>query len=87
MAHETIRGKSKQTLNRGRVLLSKTSIEHPDQANEKREQFLAMLKKRHGYTNEIAVDELKRLLKQFYSINRRLGIQRVWPSFKHPDSE
>ena len=81
MAEEEIAdGQSKQTRARVRELLSKHSAEDPDKANAKRERFLAQLKSRYGYTNEKAVDELERLLRQFYRMNRSLGIHRSRPN-------
>ena len=73
MTHELPHGQNKQTHSRVSELLSKHRIGYPDKSNAKRERFLAMLKSRYGYTNEKAVDELERLLKQFYSMNRSLG--------------
>jgi transposase InsO family protein len=84
MAHEIVKGQSKQTRGKVRELLSKHSVEVPDITNAKRERFLALLKSRYGYTNEKAVDELERLLKQFYRMNRSFGIHRTWLNFKHP---
>jgi hypothetical protein len=78
---------SKQNRSRVHELLSKHSVEDPDKTNAKRERFLALLKSRYGYTNEKAVDELERLLKQFYIMNRSLGIHRARLNFEHPDSE
>ena len=78
---------SKQTLGRVRELLRKHSVEDPNKANEKRERFLALLKRRYGYTNEVAVDELERLLKQFYRTNRSLGIHRARTHLEHPPAE
>ncbi|HEX7567938.1 MAG TPA: hypothetical protein VF355_05170 [Anaerolineaceae bacterium] len=77
MAQEIVDGQSKQTPGRVRELLSKYSVEDPDKVNAKRARFLAQLKSRYGYTNEKAVDELERLLRQFYRMNRSLGIHRA----------
>lgn len=87
MAHEIVNRQRNQTRSRVRELLSKSSVEDADKTNAKREQFLALLKSRYGYTNEKAVDELERLLKQFYKMNRSLGIHRARPNFKHPHVE
>jgi hypothetical protein len=87
MAREIVKRQSKQTQGRGRELLSKHNVEDPDKPNPKRERFLALLKSRYGYTNEKAVDELERLLKQFYRTNRSLGIHHIRPDIKHPDDE
>jgi hypothetical protein len=79
MAHESI-----QTRGRIRELLSKLSVEDSDGATVKRDRFLALLKSQFGYTNEKAVDELERLLKQFNRINQSLGIHRSRLNFKQP---
>jgi hypothetical protein len=70
----------------GRVhsVLNKHDHEDPDKLNLKRERFLALLRSRYGYTNEGAVDELTRLLKQFYSMNRSVGIHHTTHDFRHP---
>ena len=57
----------------------------------KRERFLALLKSRYGYTNDKAVDEMERILKQFYRMNRSLGLLRTHsnknnPSIEQPES-
>jgi len=57
-------------------LLYKHSEEDHNKINPKRERWLAMLKKKYGYTNEKAVEELERLLKQFYSVNKSIGVYR-----------
>jgi transposase InsO family protein len=87
MAYEIVKGQSKETRGRVRELLNKLSVEDPGKTNAKRERFLALLKSRYGYTNEKAVDELERLLKQFYRMNRSLSIHRARPTFKHPHDE
>jgi len=87
MGYEIIKGQSKQTRGRVNGLLDKHSVEDPDKTNPKRERFLAMLKIRYGYTNEKAVDELERLLKQFYRMNKSLGIHRTRPNFRHLRAE
>lgn len=74
----------KPTYSRVHELLSKHSVEDPDQTNPKRDRFLALLKNRYGYSNDKAVDELERLLKQFYRTNRSLTIHRKRPNLKHP---
>ena len=84
MTYEIVKGQSKQTRGKVRELLNKHSAEEPDKTNAKREQFLALLKKQYGYTNEKAVDELERLLKQFYTMNKSLGIHRARPNFTDP---
>jgi hypothetical protein len=66
---------------------SSPSNKKPNQPNAKRERFMALLKSRYGYTNEKAVEELARLLRQFYRTNRSLGIHHGKPNFKHPPVE
>jgi hypothetical protein len=67
---------------RGKVyeLVNKHGIDDPEKNNAKRDRFLALLKKQYGYTNEKAVDELERLLKQFYRTNKSLGIHHPRPN-------
>jgi hypothetical protein len=76
MAHEIGKGQSIQARRRAFELLSKTDAEGHEVNNLKRERFLAVLKNEYGYTNDKAVDELERLLKQIYTINKSLGIRR-----------
>jgi len=59
----------------------------PGKPNPKHDQLLALLKNRYGYTNEKAVNELERLLKQFYKMNRSLGIPGPKQNFQHPRAE
>jgi hypothetical protein len=70
-----IKGQGNRTRNKGYVLSGKYNIEDPDRLKVKRQLFLAMLKKRYGYSNDKAVDELQRLLTQFYRTNKSLGIR------------
>lgn len=84
MADNIVQGPGKQTRSRVHELVSQHSVEDPDKANAKHEQFLALLRKQYGYTNEKAVDELERLLKQFYRMNKSLGIYGARPNYKHP---
>ena len=77
----------KQLRIRAGDLTSKQCLENTGQPNLKRERFLAMLKKRHGYTNEKAVDELERLLKQFYRVNRSFSSYRIRLNIEHPLGE
>ena len=81
MRHEIVNLLSKQTRSRVHELLSNYAAEDPDRSNLKRERFMALLKSRYGYSNEKAVDELERLLKQFYITNRSLGIRHTPPYF------
>jgi len=85
MAFKIVKAQSRQTRgSKVRELLSKHGVGDPDKPNTKREKFLALLKSRYGYNNEKAVDELERLLKQFYRTNRSLGIHRPRPNFIQP---
>jgi hypothetical protein len=81
MTQELIQGQGKRARTKVRELLSKHSVEDPDKANAKRERFLALLKNRYGYNNEKAVGELERLLRQFYKMNKSLGIHRTRSNF------
>ncbi len=83
MEYKINEGQTKPTQSRVHELLSKHSIEEPDKTNPKRDRFLALLKNRYGYSNDKAVDELERLLKQFYRTNRSLTIHRKRPNLKH----
>ena len=84
MAYEIDQGQIKRTHSRVHELLSKHSVDDPDKTNPKRDRFLALLKNRYGYSNDKAVDELERLLKQFYRTNRSLTTHRKRPNLKHP---
>jgi hypothetical protein len=61
---------------RGKVheLLTHRRTDDPEKIKAKRARFLALLKSRYGYTNEKAVDEMERILKQFDQLNLSLGI-------------
>jgi hypothetical protein len=83
MQNKIIKVQNKQTRIKVHELLNKYSVEDPEKTNAKRTQFLAMLKKRYGYTNEKSVDELKRLLKQFYRSNMSLGIHHPRPNIEN----
>jgi len=87
MAQDIDKAPNKQSQTIARELLSKHNVEDPNEANPKRELFLALLKSRYGYTNEKAVDELERLLKQFYKMNTSLGINRTRPIFRRKHVE
>jgi len=76
MAHEIGKGQSIQARRLAVELLRKTDAEGHEANNLKRERFLAVLKNEYGYTNDKAVDELERLLRQFHSTNKSLGIRR-----------
>ena len=83
MTDEIVKSLSRKARVTARELLNKQDVEDPGKANAKRERFLIFLKKRYGYTNEKAVDELERLLRQFYKTNRSLGIHRTQADIKH----
>ncbi|MCL4562097.1 MAG: hypothetical protein M1281_15985 [Chloroflexi bacterium] len=87
MTQDIVNKQNKQTHGKVHELLSKHSAEDPGKPNAKRERYLALLKSRYGYTNEKAVDELERLLKQFYSMNKSLGIHQPRPNIKRPHIE
>jgi hypothetical protein len=87
MVHVIDQGQGKFTHGRVHELLVKINVENPGKINVKREQFLTLLRSKYGYTNEKAIDELSRLLRQFTIINRSLGIHRRRKNFKHPDAE
>jgi uncharacterized protein YjbJ (UPF0337 family) len=87
MAHKIIDGRRTQTRGRMRELFGNNSVEHPDGTNAKRERLLAVLKTRYGYSNDKAVDELARLLKQFYGMNRKTTIRHTRPHFELPHTE
>jgi hypothetical protein len=87
MTDEIVKALSKQPRSKVHELLSKHGIEDPKKPNVKRDQFLALLRGKYGYTNEKAVDELERLLRQFYRMNRSLGIPHGQSNFKHPHAE
>jgi hypothetical protein len=87
MAQEFINRPMKKIRGKVHELLSKHSVENPELVNAKRERFLARLKSQFGYTNDKAVDELERLLKQFYGINKNLSTHRARPNSKPPQAE
>ena len=70
-----------------RKLIIKHNGRDPNQTNAKRDRFLALMKSKYGYTNDKALDELTRLLKQFYTSNRSLGIRHARPGSKLPHFE
>jgi hypothetical protein len=80
MAHEIIEEPNEPTHGTVHEILSKYSPENPEKINAKRERFLALLKSQYGYSNDKAVDELERLLKQFYRMNKSLNIHLARPS-------
>jgi hypothetical protein len=84
MTDEIVRVQITQSRDLGQEVLNEQLIEDADRAITKHEHFLALLKKQYGYTNEKAVDELERLLKLFYSMNKSLGIHQARIDIKHP---
>jgi hypothetical protein len=88
MANEiSFRRKKKPTRGKVYELLSTPAGENSETANPKRERFLELLKSQYGYTNEKAVDELERLLKQFYRMNKGLGLHHIRPVNRHPTDQ
>ena len=88
MRRKVIQEKPKQADVKVHDLVNNRSSKDPDKINARRERFLFMLKKQYGYTNERAVDELERLLKQFYRTNRSIGVYRSLSNFRRsrPDT-
>jgi hypothetical protein len=84
MAHELKKGQQKQAGIKVHELLSNNGSDDQGKVNARREEFLALLKKQYGYTNEKAVIELERLLRQFYKMNRSIGIYQSRTYFKRP---
>lgn len=76
MTEEPIKKNNKQPRGKIHEALIKPGLIDPETIRVKRERFLALLSSRYGYTNEKAVDELERLLRQFYTINRSLIFHR-----------
>jgi len=70
-----------------RALRANPPGEEPAEANAKRERFLALLKRRYGYTNDQAVDELERLLVQFARTNNSLNPHRPHSIVQPPHAE
>ncbi len=77
----------KQSRVRVRKVSSNQSVEDQDQASNKRARLLALLKGRYGYSNDKAVDDLERLLKQFSKVNKSLATNRIRPGFKRPPGD
>jgi hypothetical protein len=71
----SINEQNRQTQNRD--LEGKIRIRHTDKIDVKHARFLELLKSEYGYTNENAIAELERLLRQFSKINRSLGIHHA----------
>ncbi len=83
MTHLTDIEQSKLTRERVRELMSQHGIEDSVMTIAKRDRFMALLKRQYGYTNEKAVDEMERLLKQFHTMNRSLTFHRPRQIYKH----
>jgi hypothetical protein len=86
MTNKIVKDQVAQSHDKDQGLLSKQNVEDTDRAITKHEHFLALLKKQYGYTNEKAVDELERLLKLFYTMNKSLGIHHAQTNFNHPQT-
>ncbi len=84
MTEAIVKEQTTKSCGKGQAVINKLNVEDADKANVKHEQFLALLKKQYGYTNDKAVGELERLLKLFYTMNRSLGIRRAHVNIKHP---
>jgi hypothetical protein len=82
MAYENFKGQRNENRLRVRKMLKKDQTEDLGKPNTRRERFVGLLEKRYGYTNEKAVDEFERLLKQFYRMDRSSGIPRARSNFK-----
>jgi hypothetical protein len=84
MTEEIVRVQITKPQDRGQGRLGEQPVEDADRAIAKREHFLALLKKQYGYTNDKAVDELERILKMFYTMNKSLGIHQVQTNLQPP---
>ena len=83
MAPLIVNVQSKKIRESVRELMSKQSNADPVNAIAQRERLMAFLKKQYGYTNEKAVNEMERLLKQFRMMNKNLTFHRSRPMHKH----
>lgn len=85
MTHEVGESQKDQVFIKAHDVLVHQDSEHATFNAAKRQRFLAMLKNQYGYDNDRAVDELTRLLKQFYQINRGFAFQhaRIESNPKH----
>ena len=77
-----LKGISKKSRDRVRELFHIHSVAGQDITAAKHNQFLALLKSRYGYSNDKAVVELERLLRQFDITNKSLGVNRARPNSK-----
>jgi hypothetical protein len=59
----------------------------PNSKATKHERFLQLLKSQYGYTNEKAIEELKRILTQFHAVNRSLSKQHLHANLRVPPAE
>ena len=82
MTNEIVKDQVTQPHDMDQGVLSQHIVENADRTITKHEHFLALLKKQYGYTNEKAIDELERLLKLFYTMNKSLGIHHARTDFK-----
>jgi hypothetical protein len=76
------KGINKKSRDRVRELFQIHSIAVEDKTAVKHNQFLALLKSRYGYSNDKAVVELERLVRQFYTANESLGVHHARPNSK-----
>jgi len=58
MTIELVEGERRNFFSKMRTLLHKRSSDNPDRASLKREEFIALLQKRYGYTREKAEAEM-----------------------------
>jgi hypothetical protein len=77
MSHKLDDGQNNQACDKPRMFYGSHRVESPAKIRAKRERLLTVLKSRYGYTNDLAVDEMERLLKQFDKTNKSLGIRRA----------
>lgn len=68
-------------------LLDHQNIENPNFKSEKRARFLAKLNARYGYSNEKSVDEMTRILKDFFNTNKSLGIHHTRSTMHSPSTK
>lgn len=88
MADDMIAGRMhKQPYGKVHELLKNHGVDDQGKVNVKREQFLTFLKQRYGYANEKAEDEMERLLRRFYRLNRSFRIDRIRLNLKHSPLE
>lgn len=88
MANDMITGRMhKQPHGKVHELLKNHGVDDQGKVNMKREQFLTLLKQRYGYANEGAHDEMKRLLRQFYRMDRSFRLDRIRLNLKHSPLE